>query len=102
MRAEVVRVDRETLRHFKFPLFLPKGSEEDMLRAARKGVNVGDFIILPDNKGVYRRVRGGFKRVDDADMAELLASQLQTFGGLLLPSKHYWRRSRRQPQVTKK
>ena len=72
--AEVIKVDKLTLKHLKFPLLLPRGSEEEMLRAARKGCNVGDFLLMQGR--TYRRVLGGFRLATDEDMAELLASQL--------------------------
>jgi hypothetical protein len=72
--AEVIKVDKYTLKHLKFSLLLPRGSEEEMLRAAGKGCNVGDFLLVQGR--AYRRVRGGFRLATDEDMAELLASQL--------------------------
>jgi hypothetical protein len=77
--AEVIKVDKYTLKHLKFPLLLPRGSEEEMLRAARKGCNVGDFLLMSGK--TYRRVRGGFRLATDDDMAELLAAQMGIFGG---------------------
>ena len=73
-KAEVIKVDKVTLKHLKFPLLLPRGSEEEMLRAARNGCNVGDFLIIEGK--TYRRIRGGFRLATDEDMAELLAAQL--------------------------
>jgi hypothetical protein len=73
--AEVIKVDRLTLKHLKFPLLLPRGSEEETLRAARKGCNVGDFLLMSEGK-TYRRVRGGFRLATNDDMAELLAAQM--------------------------
>lgn len=75
VRVEVVKVDRETLKHYKFPLFVPMGSEEEMLKAAKRGCNVGDFVILPNRKA-FRRIRGGFRKANEEDMAELVGSQL--------------------------
>jgi len=72
--AEVIKVDRFTLKHLKFPLLLPRGSEEETLRAARKGCNVGDFLLMSGR--AYRRVRGGFRLATSDDMAELLAAQM--------------------------
>jgi hypothetical protein len=72
--AEVIKVDKYTLKHLKFPLLLPRGSEEETLRAARKGCNVGDFLLLRER--AYRRVRGGFRLATNDDMAELLAAQM--------------------------
>jgi len=72
--VEVIKVDKITLKHLKFPLLLPRGSEEEMLRAARKGCNVGDFLLLRER--AYRRVRGGFRLATNDDMAELLAAQM--------------------------
>jgi hypothetical protein len=72
--AEVIKVDRLTLKHLKFPLLLPRGSEEEMLGAARKGCNVGDFLLMQGR--TYRRVRGGFRLATNDDMAELLAAQM--------------------------
>lgn len=75
-RVEVVKVDRETLKHFKFPLFVPIGaSDEEMLNAAKKGCNIGDFVILPNGK-TFRRIRGGFREASVEDMAEFVGSQL--------------------------
>lgn len=84
--AEVIKVDRLTLKHLKFPLLLPRGSEEEMLRAARKGCNVGDFLVLGDR--TYRRIRGGFRPATDDDMAEFIASQLGVPGLLEEPHHH--------------
>jgi hypothetical protein len=79
VRVDVVKVDRETLRHFKFPLFVPeKASEEEMLKAAKGGCNVGDFLVLPSRK-TFRRIRGGFRVATEEDMAELIGSQLYPF-----------------------
>lgn len=79
VRVEVVKVDKETLRHFKFPLFVPgNASEEEMLKAAKRGCNVGDFLILPNRK-TFRRIRGGFREATEEDMAELVGSQLTPF-----------------------
>ena len=72
--AEVIKVDKYTLKHLKFSLLLPRGSEEEMLRAARKGCNVGDFLLLQVR--TYRRVRGGFRLATSDDIAELLAAQM--------------------------
>ena len=72
--AEVIKVDRLTLKHLKFSLLLPRSSEEETLRAARKGCNVGDFLLMSGK--TYRRVRGGFRLATNDDMAELLASKL--------------------------
>jgi hypothetical protein len=72
--AEVIKVDRLTLKHLKFPLLLPRGSEEETLRAARKGCNVGDFLLMQGR--TYRRVLGGFRLATNDDMAELLAAQM--------------------------
>jgi len=72
--AEVIKVDKYTLKHLKFPLLLPRGSEEEMLRAAGKGCNVGDFLLMQGR--TYRRVRGGFRLATNDDMAELLAAQM--------------------------
>jgi len=72
--AEVIKVDRSTLKHLKFPLLLTRGSEEEMLRAARKGCNVGDFLLMQER--TYRRVLGGFRLATNDDMAELLAAQI--------------------------
>ena len=72
--AEVIKVDKHTLKHLKFPLLLPRGSEEETLRAARKGCNVGDFLLVQGR--AYRRVRGGFRLATSDDMAELLAAQM--------------------------
>ena len=73
-KAEVIKVDKVTLKHLKFPLILPRSSEEETLRAARNGCNVGDFLQVSGK--TYRRIRGGFRLATDEDMAELLASQL--------------------------
>jgi len=72
--AEVIKVDKLTLKHLKFPLLLPRGSEEEMLGAARKGCNVGDFLLMQGR--TYRRVRGGFRLATSDDIAELLAAQM--------------------------
>ena len=72
--AEVIKVDKYTLKHLKFPLVLPRGSEDEMLGAARRGCNVGDFLLMSGN--TYRRVRGGFRLATSDDMAELLAAQM--------------------------
>ena len=72
--AEVIKVDKHTLKHLKFSLLLPRGSEEETLRAARKGCNVGDFLLVQGR--AYRRVRGGFRLATSDDMAELLAAQM--------------------------
>jgi len=75
-RAEVVKVDKDTLKYTKYPLFMPMGrSEEDVLRFATKACNVGDFLILPSGKK-FRRIRGGFRETTEEDMAELVTSQL--------------------------
>jgi len=72
--AEVIKVDKVTLKHLKFPLLLPRGSEGETLGAARKGCNVGDFLLMGGK--TYRRIRGGFRLATDDDMAELLAAQI--------------------------
>jgi len=78
IKVEVIKVDRDKLKQLKFPLFVPKTSDpmtdEEILEQV-KAVNVGDYVILP-NGATYRRVRGGFRKVTDGDVAELLASQL--------------------------
>ena len=73
-KAKVIKVGKATLKHLEFPIILPRGSEEEMLRAARNGCNVGDFLLMGGK--TYRRIRGGFMVATDDDMAELLASQL--------------------------
>lgn len=73
---EVFKVDGETLKNFRHPLPVPAGaSEEEMLKIARKGANVGDFAVLPNGK-VFRRIRGGFREATSEDMAELIGSQI--------------------------
>jgi len=78
VKVEVVKVDRDKLKQLKFPLFVPKTSDpmtdKEILEQV-KAVNVGDFVILPGG-ATYRRVRGGFRKVTDEDLSELLASQL--------------------------
>ena len=74
--AEVIKVDKYTLKHLKFSLLLPRSSEEEMLRAAGRGCNVGDFLLMSGR--TYRRVKGGFRLATNDDMAELLAAQLGT------------------------
>jgi hypothetical protein len=74
---EVFKVDGETLKNFRHPLPVPAGaSEEEMLKIARKGANVGDFAVLPNGK-VFRRIRGGFREATSEDMAELIGSQIK-------------------------
>lgn len=76
MQAEVIKVDKDTLKHTKYPIFMPKDrSEEEVLRFARKACNVGDFLILPNGKK-FRRIRGDFREATEEDMAELIGSQL--------------------------
>jgi hypothetical protein len=73
---EVFKVDRDTLKYVRHPLPVPAGAtEEEMLKIAKKGANVGDFIVLPNNK-VFRRIRGGFKQATSDDLAELISSQI--------------------------
>lgn len=73
---EVIKVDKETLKQHKFILGVPRASEEmsdeEILRFVT--VNVGDFARLP--KAIYRRIRGGWRKATDDDLAELIASQL--------------------------
>ena len=75
--VEVIKVDKETLKHHKFILGVPKTSEEmsdeEILKFVT--VNVGDFVRLP-NKAIYRRIRGGWRAATDEDLAEFIASQL--------------------------
>lgn len=74
--GEVIRVDEETLKSFKFKVFLMKGStEEEKLKAAMKVCNVGDFLIMPNGKK-YKRVRGGFEEIGEDDLSMILASQI--------------------------
>jgi hypothetical protein len=55
---------------------VPAGAgQEEILKIARKGANVGDFMILPNGK-VFRRIRGGFREATNEDMAELISSQI--------------------------
>ena len=78
IRVDVVKVDKDNLKHLKFPLFVPKVSEhmtDRQILAQLKSVNVGDFVILPSG-ATYRRIRGGFRKANDQDLSELLASQL--------------------------
>ena len=77
-QAVVIKVGQKTLKNLKFPLLLPRGSEEEMLRAARNGCNVGDFLQMSGK--TYRRIRGGFILATSDDMAELLAAQLGISG----------------------
>ena len=78
IKVEVIKVDSENLKYVKFPLFIPKASEnmtdEEMLKYV-KTVNVGDFVILPD-QSIYRRIRGGWRKATDDDLAELITSQI--------------------------
>jgi hypothetical protein len=73
---EVFKVDRDTLIYVRHPLPVPVGaSQEEMLKIARKGANVGDFVILPDGK-IFRRIRGGFRQASNEDMSELIGATL--------------------------
>lgn len=98
VKIEVIRVDKDTLKHFKYPLFVPypvsvkfnsswtdNDMDDQILESLKKGCNVGDFIIFPatiwktdqmKKKKVFRRIRGGFREANDEDMAELIATQL--------------------------
>lgn len=74
--VEVVKVDKETLKHIRHPLYVPPNlTEEETLKLARKGCNVGDFVILSSGK-VFRRIRGGYREATDEDMAELVGSTI--------------------------
>lgn len=80
---EVIKVDRNDFRQNKYTLTSIMGAhhqpgksgDQKMLDSITKGVNVGDFVKLP-NGNIYKRVRGGFKKTTDEDMAELITSQL--------------------------
>jgi len=72
IKVEVIKVDRDKLK--QFPKTSDPMTDEEILEQV-KAVNVGDYVILP-NGATYRRVRGGFRKVTDGDVAELLASQL--------------------------
>jgi hypothetical protein len=73
---EVFKVDKDTLKYVRHPLPVPAGAgQEEILKIARKGANVGDFMILPNGK-VFRRIRGGFREATNEDMAELISSQI--------------------------
>lgn len=73
---EVFKVDRDTLKYVRHPLPVPAGaSREEMLKVAKKGTNVGDLVVLPNDK-VFRRIRGGFREATSEDMAELIGSQI--------------------------
>ena len=73
---EVFKVDKDTLKYVCHPLPVPAGAgQEEILKIARKGANVGDFMILPNGK-VFRRIRGGFREATNEDLAELISSQI--------------------------
>jgi len=74
VEIKVIKVDGKTMNTNDYPLYVIEGSEDQMLNSAKKGMNVGDFIIFGGK--TFRRVRGGFREASEADMAELLASQL--------------------------
>ncbi len=79
VKVTVTKVDRQTLRSVRYPLFVPEGSEQEMLKALMKGLNVGDFVALPNGK-VFRRLRGGFREATAEDLSELIGSQLASEG----------------------
>ena len=73
---EVFKVDTTTLKFVRHPLPVPAGiSQEEMLKVAKKGANVGDFVILPEGK-IFRRIRGGFREASNEDMSELIGATL--------------------------
>lgn len=77
VEVEVIKVDRKTLNSFRFPLSIPKKSEnmnDEEILEHFMWANVGDFVKIEDR--IYRRVRGGFRKATDEDMAELIASQI--------------------------
>lgn len=74
--VEVVKIDRNTLKGLRFELSVPciaPYDDEVVLKTIK--VNVGDFVILP-NGHVYRRIRGGWRKATDDDMAELVAIEI--------------------------
>jgi hypothetical protein len=75
LRAEVIKVDKQTLKHTRYPVFMPSDrSEEEVLKFAMKAANLGDFLILGEK--TFRRIRGGWRTATDEDLAELIGSQL--------------------------
>jgi hypothetical protein len=75
LRAEVIKVDKQTLKHTRYPVFMPSDhSEGEVLKFAMKAANVGDFLILGEK--TFRRIRGGWRTATDEDLAELIGSQL--------------------------
>jgi len=74
-RVLVVKVDRENLRSYTYPIFVPDGlSVEKILEISKKFVNVGDFLIIGEK--TFRRVRGGWREATDDDIAELVVSTI--------------------------
>ena len=76
--VEVIKVDPDTNKSASFNVRVPKGTIEKMLEQLKPALNVGDFAIfewVPENL-VYIRVRGGFRKATDEEMAELISSRM--------------------------
>lgn len=80
MRIKWIKVDPATLKQQLYPWYVIVHSGEEgnagaILEHLKHTVNLGDFVVLPNNEA-YRRIRNGWRKADNSDLSELIASQL--------------------------
>lgn len=82
--VEIIKVDKNTLKHTKFnwDISVPvmegesAGSKfREKVLTMVKSCNVGDFVRFSDG-AVYRRIVGGFREATSEDLAELITSEI--------------------------
>ena len=82
VRVKWIKVDPKTLKQQLFPWFVivqsnlsPQEMAQYILDHLKHTINLGDFVVLPNNEA-YRRIRNGWRKADNSDLSELIASQL--------------------------
>jgi len=72
--VEIVKVDRKTMKSVSYGIPVMPGPRDVVMRRVERACNVGDFAIVRGE--AYRRVRGGFRKATNEDMAEFIAAGL--------------------------
>lgn len=77
IEVRVIKIDRETLNTvtltIKLPFRIHKINDEKMLRCFER-VDVGDFVKIENR--IYRKLKEGFRKATEEDLAELISSQI--------------------------
>jgi hypothetical protein len=83
--VDVIKVDRTTLNQYKINniVVVTLGfsdalkNEVGSLVQCMSLANVGDYVRFKESGNIYKRIRGGWRKPTDEDMAELVVAQLK-------------------------